>query len=76
MGNGKCIDYPITGFMGPPGFKEYPTGDHPRLHCNFPLVQLAMPSYDSRTIDDVIVPKAIKYIRERANKKVFLAKTN
>ena len=42
----------------------------PRLHCNFPTVQLAMPSYDSRTIDDVIVPKALTYIQDRATAKV------
>ena len=51
--------------MGAPYF-DTPIENGPYLHCNFPLMQVSMPSFDSRTIEDAIVPKARNFIRDRA----------
>jgi len=49
---------------------DHPVKNGPFLHCNFPTLQLAMPSFDSRTIDDVVLPKALNYIKGKAENKV------
>lgn len=67
---GKCNEHPTTGFMGGTYYDE-PVLDGPFLHCNFPKLQLAMPSFDSRTIDDVVLPKALNYISEKAAAEVI-----
>ena len=51
-------------------YYDHPVKNGPFLHCNFPKLQLAMPSFDSRTIDDVVLPKALNYISAKAEKQV------
>jgi len=61
---GKCNEHPVTGYFGPPYFDRRVEG--PYLHCNFPLSQVTMPSYDFRLIDDAIVPKVTNFIQKNA----------